>query len=185
MEVVQLFSLCCLQPDGTILHFLDAWIQTDVVKPRDHSLTNQRSTCILQPLTTPEKKEALFAALSLSLQVLCALSFLFRMGLSSFTKIQSSVASSSLSLSRPSQTLCPFPATFPLISCYHLSTSIPSHLIHRISHSHSLSFWTELQKAASHSRVILQTKYNTACSQVAVIAANGCLSSRCLRVCLI
>lgn len=34
--------------------FQYAWIQADVVRPRDHSLTSQRSTCILQPLTTPK-----------------------------------------------------------------------------------------------------------------------------------
>lgn len=92
--------------------FSDAWIQADVVKPRDHSLTNQRSTCILQPLTTPKKKE-LF--LLLSLQVLCALSCLFCLSLSSFTKYKPPLLLLLLSLSLQSfSDTLPIPSHSPL-----------------------------------------------------------------------
>lgn len=89
--------------------FLDAWIQADVVKPRDHSLTNQRSTCILQPLTTP--KCSLCRSLSKSFVLFLLL--LHFLSLSSFTKCKPSLLLLLLSLSNPFQTcpLCPFPAT--------------------------------------------------------------------------
>lgn len=82
----------------------------------------------------------------------------------------------------------PLPGTppFSLIPRYLVSTSIPSHFIHRHSHSPFLSFHTELQKLGLHSSVVLQTKYNTACSQAAVEGASAisCLCTHWLQVCL-